>query len=64
MGAHPIVLGVCVMPKKLKSMHQLLSLLEQRGEYNIVTWTEDMLLHEPVRRWQGCERLWKRSRVV
>ncbi|GAB2222165.1 hypothetical protein Drorol1_Dr00013368 [Drosera rotundifolia] len=58
-GGNKIRIGVCVMEKKAFSapMAQILERLEAFGEFEIVIFGDDMILHEPVESWPLCDCL-------
>ncbi|KAL9257942.1 Inositol hexakisphosphate and diphosphoinositol-pentakisphosphate kinase VIP2-like protein [Drosera capensis] len=64
-GGNKIRIGVCVMEKKVKCgseafsapMAQILERLEAFGEFEIVIFGDDMILHEPVESWPLCDCL-------
>ncbi|CAK9857717.1 unnamed protein product [Sphagnum jensenii] len=54
-----VVVGVCVMEKKALSgpMTEILDRLKLFGEFKIVIFGDQMILHEPVEKWPVCDCL-------
>lgn len=46
-----IVLGVCCMQKKYKSLTQLLDLLSASGDFKVVCFQQETILEKPVKEW-------------
>lgn len=56
---HKVTVGICAMDKKAKSkaMSAILQRLEKYGEFEIIIFGDDCILHRPIEEWPKVETL-------